>query len=71
MQLPIYWQWSYLLAMVMFALTVAICEIIMYELCNVLDSKSLTLKLKVMDVDNLNENWQANLLCQRAYNWLF
>ena len=55
----------YSLAIIMFALSIAVCEIIMYKLSNILDT-NLTGKLKVKDVDDLDENWQMNLLSQRA-----
>ena len=35
-----------------------------FELPNVFDS---TLKVKVKDVDSLNENWQAMVPCKHAY----
>ena len=49
----------YLLALAMFALSVTVCEVILYELPNVLNSNFYTLKMKVKYVDDLDENWQA------------
>ena len=34
--------------------------------CQCIPFKSLTLKLKVNDVDDLEENWQANVPCQQS-----
>ena len=53
---------SYVLAMPVFVLLFAtVCEIIMYELPNVCYFECLTLKMKVKDVDDVEENWMANL----------
>ena len=58
----------HVLAIAVFAVSVHVCEIIMYEHANVLDS-NLTLKMKFKDVEDLNGNWLANILilCQHVY----
>ena len=63
----------YVLAIAMFVLSVTVCEIITYELPNVL-FESLTFKMKVKDVDDSNENWPAKVICQHAsecIKWCF
>ena len=59
----------------MFVLSVTISEIITYELPNVLHSNFLNLKFKEdKGVDDLSENWPANVPYQHAYvrnDWRF
>ena len=50
----------------MLARYVTVCEIITYELPNEVNS-NFDLKMKVEDVDDLDDNWQTNLLCQLIY----
>ena len=56
----------YVLALAMSVTSVTVCEIITFELSNVLDS-NLTFKMKVKDVDDFEKIYQANVSCQRAY----
>ena len=54
----------YMLAIAMIVLSVAVCEIITYELPNVLDSNMI---FKKRDRTVLDENWLADNHCQCAY----
>ena len=56
-----------LFAIAMIVLFFAICEIIMYELFNVLDSNLWPLKWRSRTFDDSDENWQKDGPCQRAY----
>ena len=49
----------------MFALNVIVCDVIAYDLPCVLDS-NLSLKIEVENIDDLDENWWANLLGKSA-----
>ena len=55
-------------------LSVTVCKIVTFEIPNVLLFESLTFKIEIKVVDDLNENWLAEVTYQRAYvckNWRF
>ena len=59
------------MAMLMFVLSVTVCELIAFELPNVLDL-NVTLKMnlmKVKDDDDLDENLHTDGPCKSAYLW--
>ena len=51
----------------MFVLSIMVCKIITYEQTNALDSQFFTWKMKLKDVDDVNENWWPNLLHKCAF----
>ena len=55
----------YALAIAMFVPSVTVCEIITFT-SHCTRFKSLTLQMKVKDVDDLYENWQTTEFCQHA-----
>ena len=55
-----------MLAIAVFVVALALCEMIAYQLANVSDRLFLTLEMKAKDVDDSVANRQANFLCQRA-----
>ena len=62
-------QFLTLLAIAMFVLFVAVCEIITYELSNVLDSNHWPLEVKVKNVEDSDEIWRAAVPCIRVQKW--
>ena len=57
----------YLLAIAMFAPSVTVCETIKYELPSDLDSNIWSLKMKVNDVDDLDDYRLVNVSCWHVY----
>ena len=53
----------------MLAIFVAICEIftVVMNFQMFFDLNNLILKVRVKNVDDLDENWRAKVPCQRAY----